>query len=65
VGKGKCKMKKYQVKVFEVHSCIIDVEAEDEQAAINVAEEMLCMGDEVVTKYEYTLDIDDWKVWEA
>lgn len=63
-------MPKFKVKVKEVHTQIIEVEADDEQAAQAAAEEVLSTGvnqdgsdlpDE--TTYEYTLDRDEWNVW--
>lgn len=61
---------KYQVKVAEVYTTVIDVEAESEQEAQAKAEELLAIGcypngeefEEV--KYDYTLDRDQWVVWE-
>jgi len=63
-------MPKFFVKVKEVHTQTIQVEAEDEQAAQAAAEEVLSTGvnqdgtdlnDEVV--YDYTLERNEWNVW--
>jgi hypothetical protein len=65
-------MPKFQVKIKEVHTQIITVEAEDEQAAQAVAEEVIATGvhqdgsdlpDETV--YDYTLERSEWDVWSA
>ena len=62
---------RYQVKVQEVYSTIIDVEAEDEQEAQAKAEELLAAGcyednsDFPDAAYDYTLDRDEWPVWEG
>jgi len=65
-------MPKFQVKVLEVHSQVVTVEAEDEQAAQAAAEEVVANGinqdgtdlpDE--TAYDYTLDRNEWRVWSA
>jgi len=63
-------MPKFQVKIKEVHTQIIEVEAEDEQSAQAAAEEVLSRGinqdgsdlpEEVV--YDYTLERNEWDVW--
>jgi hypothetical protein len=63
-------MAKFQVKVKEVHTQIITVEAESEQDAQAKAEEVLSTGvnqdgtdlpEEFV--YDYTLERDEWNVW--
>jgi len=63
-------MPKFCVKVKEVHTQIITVEAEDEQAAQAAAEEVTATGinqdgsdlpDE--THYDYTLERSEWDVW--
>lgn len=65
-------MPKFQVKIKEVHTQIITVEADDEQSAQAAAEEVLANGvnqdgsdlpDETV--YDYTLDRNEWDVWSA
>lgn len=63
---------KYQVKIKEVHTQIIDVEAENEQDARNKAEEALIIGVDqnnyaipLDMDYAYTLDKDEWDVWKA
>lgn len=65
-------MPTFQVKIKEVHTQIITVEAEDEQDAQAKAEEVIATGvnqdgsdlpDETV--YDYTLDRDEWDVWSA
>jgi len=65
-------MPKFQVKVKEVHTQIIEVEAESEQDAQAKAEEVLSTGvnqdgtdlpEELI--YDHTLARDEWDVWEA
>jgi hypothetical protein len=62
----------YQVRIKEVHTQIVDVEAESPQDAQAKAEEVVATGvnqdgsdlpDETV--YYSTLDRDEWDVWEA
>ena len=63
-------MPKFNVKVLEVHSQIVTVEAEDEQAAQAAAQEVVESGinqdgsdlPEELT-YEHTLDRNEWRVW--
>ena len=64
-------MTKFFVKIKEVHTQVIEVEAESEQEAQAAAEEVLTNGvnqdgtdlpDAAV--YEYTLDRDEWNVWQ-
>ena len=65
-------MPKFNVKVLEVHSQIVTVEAEDEDAARLAASEVVNTGisqdgsnlPEEVT-YEYTLDYTEWNSWKA
>lgn len=63
-------MAKFFVKIKEVHTQTIQVEAENEQAAQAAAEEVLSNGvnqdgtdlnEETV--YDCTLDRDEWNVW--
>lgn len=65
-------MPRYQVRVKEVHTQIVEVEAESPQDAQAKAEEVVSTGvnqdgsdlpDE--TAYYSTLDRDEWDVWEA
>ena len=61
-------MTTFEVKVLEVHSFIVTVEAEDEQAAQAAAEDIVACGcysddtdlDEPV--YDYTIDRSEWPV---
>ena len=61
----------YEVKVLEVFSYVVKVEAESEQAAQAQAEELVAAGcypngeDIPDAVYDYTLDRDEWRVWEA
>lgn len=66
------KMPIFQVKVKEVHTQIITVEADDAVSARTVAETVVESGiqqdgsnlpDE--TSYAFTLEKDEWDVWEA
>jgi len=65
-------MPTFQVKIKEVHTQIITVEAESEQDAQAKAEEVIATGvnqdgsdlpDE--TTYDYTLERSEWDVWSA
>jgi len=65
-------MPTFQVKIKEVHTQIITVEADDEQAAQAAAEDVIATGvnqdgtdlpDE--TAYDYTLERSEWDVWSA
>ncbi len=65
-------MPTFQVKIKEVHTQIITVEADDEQDAQSKAEEVLATGvnqdgTELPgdTVYDYTLDRNEWNVWRA
>lgn len=65
-------MPKFCVKVKEVHTQVIEVEAESEQDAQAKAEEVLEAGvnqdgSDLPEKveYEYTLDRNEWNVWRA
>jgi hypothetical protein len=65
-------MPKFCVKIKEVHTQVIEVEAENEQDAQGVAEDVIATGvlqdgsdlpEE--TRYDYTLERDEWDVWSA
>jgi hypothetical protein len=64
-------MPKFFVKIKEVHTQVIEVDAEDEQSAQAAAEEVLSTGvnqdgsdlPEAVV-YGYTLDRNEWPVWQ-
>lgn len=64
-------MPKFFVKIQEIHTQVIEVEAEDEQAAQASAEEVLSTGvnqdgsdlPEEVT-YDSTTDRNNWAVWQ-
>jgi hypothetical protein len=65
-------MPKFCVKVKEVHTQIVTVEADDEQDAQGKAEEVLATGvnqdgSDLPTDvtYDYTLDRNEWSVWRA
>jgi len=65
-------MPTFQVKIKEVHTQIITVEAEDQQAAQAAAEEVLATGVNQdgsdlpnETVYDYTLERSEWDVWSA
>lgn len=64
-------MPRYNVEIQEIHVQVIEVEAEDPQAAQAAAEEVLTAGvnqdgsdlpDAVV--YKDTVSRDEWRVWE-
>jgi len=65
-------MPTFQVKIKEVHTQIITVEAESEQDAQAAAEEVVATGvnqdgsdlpDDIT--YDYTMDRSEWNVWSA
>ena len=65
-------MARFQVKIKEVHTQIIEVEAEDEQAAQGAAEEVLSTGVQQdgtdlpnALVYDHTLERNEWDVWAA
>ena len=65
-------MPKFNVKILEVHSQIVMVEAENEQDAQAKAEEVLSCGVNqdgsdlpVDVTYDYTLERNEWRVWPA
>lgn len=54
-------MKNYRVTVYEVYSYDIDVEAENEDQAIEKANEVI--EEEAPTvEYSYTLPTDEWSI---
>jgi hypothetical protein len=64
-------MPKFFVKVQEVHTQTIEVDAEDHQSAQAAAEEVLSAGVnqdgtdlEEKLEYSHTLDRNEWRVWE-
>lgn len=58
-------MKNYQVKICEVYSTIVDVEAENEDEARQRANERLENDDLGEGEYDYTLEPEEWQVWEG
>jgi len=63
-------MSKFQVKILEVHSVIVDVEADNECDARSKASDLLAAGcypngKEIPdSTYDHTLESDTWQVWE-
>lgn len=57
--------KKFEVKVFEVHSYTVEVEAEDTWAAKVAVNKMLEAGElmDKPTEYSHTMGLDDWDVF--
>lgn len=53
-------MKKYEVTVKEVHSFIIEVEAENEEKAIENAFNQYQYYEDPELNYEYALDKKEW-----
>lgn len=53
-------MKKYKVTVKEVHSFIIEVEAENEEKAIENAFNQYQYYEDPELNYEYALDKKEW-----
>ena len=65
-------MRKFEVKIKEVHIQIIPVEAENSSDAVDKVAKILETGvlpdgsnlpNEV--EYSYTMDTDSWEAWEA
>ena len=56
-------MKKYLVTVYEVHSVDIEVEAENREDAIDVANAKIEEYPYTV-EYNYTMNTEDWPVLE-
>jgi hypothetical protein len=54
-------MKSYRVTVYEVHSFDIDVEAENEDQAIEKANEVI-EEETPIGEYSHTLPTDEWSV---
>jgi hypothetical protein len=54
-------MKNYRVRVYEVHSFDIDVEAENEDQAIEKANEVI-EEETPIGEYSYTLPTDEWSI---
>lgn len=62
-------MSKFKVRVYEVHSVVLNIEADNEDEARQIATEIIENGQypngenvpDVV--YDYTMDADDWGVW--
>lgn len=54
-------MKNYRVTVYEVYSYDIDVEAENEDQAIEKANEVI-EEETPIGEYSYTLPTDEWSV---
>lgn len=54
-------MAKYQVKIPEVHIVEVEVEADNEQQALEEAEKLLQSAD-LECYYSYTLEQDEWGV---
>ena len=61
----------YEVEVLEVFSYVVAVEAESEREAQVKAEELVSEGyypdgtELPQAEYDYSLNCDEWKVWEA
>ena len=60
-------MSKFQVKILEVHSVIVDNECDARGKAIDLlAAGCYPNGEEIADgTYDHTLESDTWKVWEA
>jgi hypothetical protein len=56
-------MKKYVVRVYEIHGVDIDVEAENRDHAKEIANEKIEQYPYTV-EYFSTKDVDDWEVFE-
>lgn len=54
-------MKNYRVTVYEVYSYDIDVNAEDEDQAIEKANDVIA-SDTPIGEYSHTLPTDEWSV---
>ncbi len=65
-------MPKFCVKIKEVHTQVIEVDADDKQAALAVAQEVVNTGVlqdgsdlPANVQYEYMLDFNESNVWKA
>lgn len=54
-------MKKFTVRVYEVHSFDVNVEADDEGGALEAANEYI-QENEIDPTYDYTFETDKWVV---
>lgn len=55
---------KYLVRVYEVHSIDIQVDAESLERAKEIANDMIEIGDNINdSEYSYTMEPEDWEVW--
>jgi len=57
-------MPNYSVKVYEVYSYVIEIGAASEEEAKERVNELIETADYEADTYEYTLDPDEWFVWE-
>lgn len=64
-------MPKFQVKIKEVHTQVIEVEADDAAGAREAANSVLESGIQQdgselpdATEYSFTLEQDEWDVWQ-
>lgn len=58
-------MPQYNVKVYEVYSYVLVVEADSKEAALQKAEQLINTEDHPADEYEYTLDSEEWDVWKG
>lgn len=55
---------KFLVKIKEVHSATLEIEADSEEEAFEKASEKIA-EDYVETQYDYTLDQEEWTITKA
>lgn len=59
-------MKKYRIRIPEVHYTTLELEADSEEAAREEANKAIEAGlfDQYNMEYSHTLDVDEWPVTE-
>lgn len=60
--------KKFEVRVFEVHSYTVEVEADDQYDAKAKVNDMLCkdtLPEKPVVEFSHTMDTEHWDVGEV
>lgn len=57
---------RYAVKIMEVFSTLVEVEADNVEEAQAKAEDLYCENQSTIQAdtFEYTLDRDQWPLWE-
>ena len=58
-------MQTYIVKIYEVYGTNVEVKAENEDDARQKAADKLYIGDVETSKYEHTMERENWTVFKA